>query len=243
MLAHIAGDRATRRRSRSAIGVQALDKRGFGQQLTAGRPFRGTNDLQQEAVDRASIWAASVGPGSDEMLFLGPYPAAVEGTRQVASPKRGGFGPIKLGFSTGLRKCVMIWTASPKTLVKRVASGRAPFTVQEAPVHLKFADCLVVRCEMSAAFVGQKHVHGATIPESSDKKSPCAHRKSEYFLRHRVLLKRFLANARGFNKLCGSDEVNRNTYRSSTISGSCKGEMSRSERASTLHYWPGPKLC
>ena len=80
LLAHIAGDRATRRGSRSAIGVQALDKRGFGQLLTAGRPFRGTNDLQQEAVDRASIWAASVGPSSDEMLFLGPYPAAVEGT-------------------------------------------------------------------------------------------------------------------------------------------------------------------
>src|SRR5215472_430043 len=47
--------------------------------------------------------------------------------------------------------------------------------------HLKFADRLVVRCEMSAAFVGQKHVHGATIPERSEKKSPCAQQKSGIF--------------------------------------------------------------
>src|SRR6516165_6361748 len=53
--------------------------------------------------------------------------------------------------------------------------------------HLKFADRLVVRCEMSAAFVGQKHVHGATIPERS-KKSRLAHNeKQEYFLRRRVV--------------------------------------------------------
>src|SRR5215470_19051998 len=51
----------------------------------------------------------------------------------VASPKRGGFGPIPLGFSTGLRKWVMIWTASPNTFAKSVASGRALFTVQETP--------------------------------------------------------------------------------------------------------------
>src|SRR5215831_21016097 len=52
----------------------------------------------------------------------------------VASPKRGGFRPIVLGFSTGLRKCVMIWTGAPNTVVKRVASGLALLTVQEAPV-------------------------------------------------------------------------------------------------------------
>src|SRR6266704_5148182 len=51
----------------------------------------------------------------------------------VTSPKRGGFGPMSLGFTTGLRKWVMICTASPKICVKSVASGRALFTVQEAP--------------------------------------------------------------------------------------------------------------
>src|SRR5947209_9760859 len=51
----------------------------------------------------------------------------------VASPKRGGFGPTSFGFSTGLRKWVMIWNAAPKTFVKSVASGRALLTVQEAP--------------------------------------------------------------------------------------------------------------
>src|SRR3954451_9859259 len=52
---------------------------------------------------------------------------------QVTSPKRGGFGPTSFGFSTGLRKWVMIWTAAPKRLVNRVASGRALLTVQDAP--------------------------------------------------------------------------------------------------------------
>src|SRR5215472_15956811 len=52
----------------------------------------------------------------------------------VASPNREGVGPIPLGFSTGLREWVMIWTASPKMFAKRVASGRALLTVQEAPV-------------------------------------------------------------------------------------------------------------
>src|SRR3982750_1278533 len=52
---------------------------------------------------------------------------------QVTSPNRGGFGPTSLGFSTGLRKWVMIWNAAPKTFVKSVASGRALLTVQEAP--------------------------------------------------------------------------------------------------------------
>src|SRR5882724_12234918 len=49
----------------------------------------------------------------------------------VTSPKRGGFGPMSFGFTTGLRKWVMICTASPKICTKRVASGRALFTVQE----------------------------------------------------------------------------------------------------------------
>src|SRR6516225_10639633 len=51
----------------------------------------------------------------------------------VTSPKRDGLGPIPLGFSTGLRKWVMIWSASPKIFAKSVASGRALFTVQDAP--------------------------------------------------------------------------------------------------------------
>src|SRR5947209_3823499 len=51
----------------------------------------------------------------------------------VASPKRGGFGPISFGFSTGLRKCVMTWNGCPKTFAKRVASGRAFATVNDTP--------------------------------------------------------------------------------------------------------------
>src|SRR5260370_6737178 len=52
----------------------------------------------------------------------------------VALPKGSGFGATWLGFVSGLRKWVMICTSCPKKLVKRVASGRAPLTVQEAPV-------------------------------------------------------------------------------------------------------------
>src|SRR5438046_6238920 len=52
---------------------------------------------------------------------------------QVTSPKRGGFGPMSFGFTTGLRKWVIICTASPKIFVKRVASGRALLTVQDTP--------------------------------------------------------------------------------------------------------------
>src|SRR5262249_19177548 len=52
----------------------------------------------------------------------------------VALPKGTGFGANSLGFVSGLRKWVMIWTSRPRTLVKRVASGRALLTVQEAPV-------------------------------------------------------------------------------------------------------------
>src|SRR5882672_2909024 len=52
---------------------------------------------------------------------------------QVTSPKRGGFGPMSFGFTTGLRKWVIICIASPKMCVKRVASGRALLTVQDTP--------------------------------------------------------------------------------------------------------------
>src|SRR6266436_99997 len=55
---------------------------------------------------------------------------------QVTSPKRDGFGPMPFGFTTGLRKCVIICTASPKIFVKRVASGRALLTVQETAPSL-----------------------------------------------------------------------------------------------------------
>jgi hypothetical protein len=50
----------------------------------------------------------------------------------VALPKGSGFGAALLGFASGLRKWVMIWKSCPKKLKKRVASGRAPLTVQEA---------------------------------------------------------------------------------------------------------------
>ena len=52
----------------------------------------------------------------------------------VALPKGTGFEANSLGFVSGLRKWVMIWMSWPKNLVKSVASGRAPLTVQEAPV-------------------------------------------------------------------------------------------------------------
>src|SRR5882672_6599410 len=53
---------------------------------------------------------------------------------QVALPKGSGFGATPLGLVSGLRKCVMTWTGWLATLTKRVASGRALATVQEAPV-------------------------------------------------------------------------------------------------------------
>jgi hypothetical protein len=51
----------------------------------------------------------------------------------VALPKGTGFGAASLGFVSGLRKWVMIWTSCPKTFTKRVASGRALRMVQEVP--------------------------------------------------------------------------------------------------------------
>src|SRR5229473_3288562 len=54
----------------------------------------------------------------------------------VALPKGTAFEAAPLGFISGLRKWVMIWKSCPKKLVKRVASGRALLTVQEAPVPL-----------------------------------------------------------------------------------------------------------
>src|SRR5689334_5190076 len=51
---------------------------------------------------------------------------------QVALPKGSGLGAASFGFASGLRKCVATWTSSPKTRWKRVACGRAAFTVQEA---------------------------------------------------------------------------------------------------------------
>src|SRR5882757_10994754 len=53
---------------------------------------------------------------------------------QVALPNGIGFGTASLGLVSGLWKWVMIWRSCPKKVVKRVASGRAALTVQEAPV-------------------------------------------------------------------------------------------------------------
>src|SRR5215510_16467106 len=50
----------------------------------------------------------------------------------VALPKGRGFGATSFGLVSGLRKCVMIWNGCPKTVWNRVASGRAPLTVQDA---------------------------------------------------------------------------------------------------------------
>src|SRR5436190_20042778 len=52
---------------------------------------------------------------------------------QVALANGSGFGANWFGLVLGLRKCVMICTSWPKKVVKSVASGRAPFTVHEAP--------------------------------------------------------------------------------------------------------------
>ena len=50
----------------------------------------------------------------------------------VALPKGNGLGAAPLGFVSGLRKCVMIWNVCPKMVWNKVASGRAPLTVQDA---------------------------------------------------------------------------------------------------------------
>src|SRR5882672_6736092 len=79
---------------------------------------------------------------------LGSEPAAIEASGfphtlllskelcHVGLPKGSGFGANWLGFVSGLRKWVTTWTFFPKELVKRVASGRAPLTVQEAALVL-----------------------------------------------------------------------------------------------------------
>src|ERR1700730_7180879 len=54
----------------------------------------------------------------------------------VALAKGRGFGAKSLGLVLGLRKWVIISRGSPKKLANRVASGRAPLTVQEAPPSL-----------------------------------------------------------------------------------------------------------
>src|SRR5947207_9273243 len=51
---------------------------------------------------------------------------------QVALAKASGLGANLFGFVLGLRKWVIIWTCCPKKVTKRVASGRAVLTVQEA---------------------------------------------------------------------------------------------------------------
>src|SRR5262245_18175025 len=53
---------------------------------------------------------------------------------QVALPNATGFGANWFGLVSGLRKCVMIWKGTPNRVVNSVASGRAPLTVQDAPV-------------------------------------------------------------------------------------------------------------
>jgi len=50
----------------------------------------------------------------------------------VALAKGSGFGVDVLGLVSGLRKCVTTSSNRSKTLTKRVASGRAALTVQEA---------------------------------------------------------------------------------------------------------------
>src|SRR6266478_2176126 len=49
----------------------------------------------------------------------------------VGLPTGSGFGAYWLGLVSGLRKWVTIWRSCPE---KRVAWGRLPLTVQEAPV-------------------------------------------------------------------------------------------------------------
>src|SRR5207249_11229197 len=86
LLAHVAGHQATCRRGRSAVGVKALDKSGLGQQSAAGGSLIGADHLEQEAVNRAAIWATGFSSRSNKFLLLCPHPAAVEGTlpRHVA---------------------------------------------------------------------------------------------------------------------------------------------------------------
>jgi hypothetical protein len=96
--------RCTARALGSACCVQMLYKRSLRQRFAACRSSIRTNHLQQEAINRVAISATCVGAGDNEILLLRPHPAAVEELCQVASPKRGRFGPILFGFTTGLRK-------------------------------------------------------------------------------------------------------------------------------------------
>src|SRR5689334_17300212 len=87
---------------------------------------------KRQSIAPAFGQAASV-PAGTKSFFCAQTLLLSKELCHVASPKRDGFGPTSFGFSTGLRKWVMIWNAAPKKFVKRVASGRALLTVHEAP--------------------------------------------------------------------------------------------------------------
>src|ERR1051326_6250365 len=74
LLAHIAGDRATVRRGRSSLGVQALNKGGFGQEFTTRRPLQRPYGLQYEAINRAGVGAGRrVGTCGGGLHLLSPH--------------------------------------------------------------------------------------------------------------------------------------------------------------------------
>src|SRR5438552_2255072 len=80
---------------------------------------------KRQSIAPAFGQLASEPPAGTKFVFCAQTLLLSKELCQVTSPKRGGFGPISLGFSTGLRKWVMTWNAAPKIFVKRVASGRA----------------------------------------------------------------------------------------------------------------------
>jgi hypothetical protein len=92
LLSHIAGNSAAGCRSRSAVGVEALDKGRLGEQSAAGRSLLLADDLQQDTGNRAGIRATRFGTGCDKMLGLRPNFAAIERTLpgHVAEGQRAG---------------------------------------------------------------------------------------------------------------------------------------------------------
>src|SRR6516225_10639634 len=78
LLAHVASNQTAGCRSRSAFRVKTLNECSLGQRPSTCRTLSATDGLQQQTVNRTAVRTTRVGPSGDEILFLGPYPAAVK---------------------------------------------------------------------------------------------------------------------------------------------------------------------
>jgi hypothetical protein len=91
-------------RSRSAFCVQALHKHSLRQRFAACRFSVRTNHLQQEQSIAPPFGQLASVPAVMKSVFCAHTRLLSKELCQVTSPKRGGFGPILFGFTTGLRK-------------------------------------------------------------------------------------------------------------------------------------------